>query len=206
MNQDGNFFFTRRPQQRFGSESVLHCREALSFLFPKASLMTGPCEKWVTPSCYFLRDAEASLWIEMMTSVFTRQEICDYLAKARKIQPLFASEITGVLVAPDFEPGSRELLELIEFPIRCFRYQEAVPLRPQASKGLPCGPVLWIESVPVFSASVQNAPEKPARSFEEEPSPEFPAAEAVSVCHRLNREELREFIQLELDALSNNSA
>ena len=101
-------------------------------------------------------------------------------------------------MAPDFESGSRELLELIEFPIRCFRYREAVPLGP-APAGFPRGPVLWIESVSALTAPIQNIPE-------EKPLPEFPSVETVSSCHRLNREELREFIQLELDALSNNSA
>ncbi len=205
MNPGGRIFLTNDSHQRLSSESVLHCREALTRLFPKATPVSGPCERLVTPSCYFLRDGETSLWIEMMTSVFTRQEICDYLAKAREIQPFFASGITGVLAAPDFESGSRELLELIEFPIRCFRYREAVPLGP-APASFPRGAVLWIESVPALTVPVENFPEKHVPAFEEKPLPEFPAVETVSSCHRLNREELREFIQLELDALSNNSA
>ena len=200
MNRDHKIFLTKSQRPYRFSEGVLLCREALAHLFPGAHPLTGPCEKLASPSSYFLRDGQESLWVEIVPTPFTRVEICDYLARARQVQPLFPSGITGILVAPEFEPGARELLELIEFPIRCLRYQEATPLGPREEiQDLLRGPLLWIESVLAFSSG-PGKPVSESPALREEPL--TPPPETSVPCQRLNREELREFIQLELDAVS----
>ena len=198
MNLTPRLFLTKNPQPHTLSELVPLCREAVSHLFPDAVPVDAPGEKLASPTSFFLREASEFFWVEVLARSFTRVEICDYLAKARQIRQFFRSGICGLLLAPEFEPGVKDLLELIEFPIRCLRYQEAVPLGPRDQvHGLLRTAVLWIEAFDSLpSKHVSFAPPLETEK-KEKPSP----AEPPSSNQRLNREELREFIQLELDVI-----
>jgi len=128
-----------------------------------------------TPDTLFLQKKGDLLWVEVLKASFSRHEISDYLTKASRIQSRFPSGISGILIAPDFEAGVQELMELVKFPVRLFKYRE--------ENSPPGESVGWLEEITLHG--------KPAEST--------PPEEPLSLCNRLNREELREFIQLEID-------
>lgn len=125
------------------------------------------------PESLFYRQGDQLLWVEWMASPFSRQGISDYLDKARQVQARFPAGLSAVIVAPEFEEDIRELLALVRIPIRLFKYQETFSASQSA---------WWLEEV--------HTPKKPV-----EPVPE----EAPPISSRLSREELREFVQLEID-------
>ena len=168
-------------------------REAVALLLPNTISIDWPDASLKSPQSFLLREGENVFWVEVTSSLFTRNEITDYLDRARKIQSVTPLNLCGILAAPDFETGIRELLELIRIPVRLFRYREAVPL------GVPPSfqePVLCIEEISVFSEKPSVYP--PQAEIPIEPLSVGPG----SPRSRLGREELREFIQLELDMAS----
>ena len=126
-----------------------------------------------TPSSIFFEQGETLLWIEVVRVPFSRSEISDFLTKTRQIQSRFSRPLSGILVAPDFETGIQELMELVKIPIRLFKYREEASLEG------------WLEEITVSHNRERQQSEDP-------PTPH----------NRLNREELREFIQLEIDDAS----
>ena len=202
MNRTPGVFLTQNPLPQPSADLISLCREALTLLFPNTQPVKGPAERLTSPSCYFLREGGKIHWVEIISTPFSRVEICDYLAKARQVRTLFPSGISGILAAPEFEPGVRELLELIEFPIQCLRYREALPLGlREPSQNFLRGPLLWIEPVHTYPSQAPRLAIEPPYAGEEKIVP-LPESESVALCQRLSREELREFIQLELDAVS----
>ena len=144
---------------------------------------------------FLLREGENIFWVELISIHFSRREISDYLDKARQIQSAFPSGVLGILAAPDFEPGIREQLDLLRIPVRLFRYQEGMPLG--VSVRAAHESVLWLEEVTV-SRSDRIPP--PCFSVNADPAADIPLEENLtSSWNRLSREELREFIQLELE-------
>lgn len=169
-------------------------REALSFLFPTAVSFEWPDTNLKSPPSFFLRDGEKILWVEFVSLPFSRNEIPGYLQKAKQIQSAAGSGISGILFAPDFEAGVRELLEFIRIPVRLFRCQEAIPLGPLGRSSQET--VLWFQEI-------MPSPSHPTVLPLPFPQPdsllETPPEIHLQSSNRLSREELREFIQLELD-------
>ena len=109
-----------------------------------------------------------------MSSCFSREKIPEFLTKAERIQAETPSKLAGIVIAPEFEPGIDGLLKLLHLPLRFFSYQE------------------WQDAPVRKSFAYVLPPEEPACLS---PGPEVSSHST----HRLSREELREFIQLELD-------
>ncbi len=128
------------------------------------------------PEPLFFRQGEHLIWVERVGGLFSRQAISDYLAKTRQVQARFPQNLSAVIVAPDFEEGVRELLALVRIPIRFFQYSQ------KDSPSLKSG---WLEEVVLREKAVELARE-----------------ELPLLSNRLSREELREFIQLEIDLAS----
>ena len=125
------------------------------------------------PKSIFLQQEDHLLWIEVVKVSFSRREISDFLSKAGQIQSRYTQPIFGILVAPDFETGVQELMGLVKIPIRLFKYREESSLEG------------WLEEITISHKVEEPPPEDP-------PTPH----------NRLNREELREFIQFEIDDAS----
>lgn len=173
-------------------------RQAVSLIFPSALPFAGSPDP-LTPSAYsfFLREKEKMIWVEVATVPFTGREVSDYLAKARQIESTCSSEILGILFAPGFEKGIPETMEMIRIPLRLFRYHTGIPLDACARTNQESA--LWIEELtPSFRP--RPAP-SPLSSLP--PIPRIlPPETAPSSRNRLTREELRDFIQLELEMVS----
>lgn len=202
MSQSSTVFLTKNTRPQASTDWIAVCREAVDQFFPAASVFSQGVSKFETSSSYFLEEKGKVRWIDIMTVAFTRTELCDYLAKARQVKQMFPIKMEGVLVAPEFDPGVYELLEVTQMPIQCLRYQSAVPLGPREEPGdFNLKNFFWIEQVrgvlaqQISSLSCEPPYEDPEVGEEMPPEP-------VSSCQRLTREELREFIQFELDAAS----
>lgn len=165
------------------SELFVRMREALALLFPNAVPADAPSENLKTAHSFFLRDGETLFWVELAAARFSREGISDYLSKVHQIEAASASRVCGILGAPDFEPGVQELLELIRIPVRLFHYREAI---------------LWIEELTSRSVMERNPPFPPLHPGV---AVRPPAAYRTRAWNRLSREELREFVQLELDSI-----
>lgn len=191
-------FFSKGSIHRQSSNFPLCFREAIVLLFPTAVPFDWPDRALGPPSSFFLREGENILWVELVSSPFTRNDISDYLAKARQIQSACPSAITGILAAPKFEAGIIELLEFIRIPIRLLRYQEAFPLGSSGRSNQETA--LWLEEITTDRPSdkIQGLPMPFKEDSVENVSTEPPGTS----WNRLSREELREFIQLELDVAS----
>lgn len=188
-------FFCRNLPIRESTELAPFIQEAFLLLFPNAIRYRWPDTGLESSTCFFLREADRLFWVEVATAPFSKGDITDYLAKACKIQSSSPSEVCGLLAAPDFEGGVRELLELVRMPVRFFSYHKAVPLGP-LREPIP-SPVLWIREMTTCPPSPVSPPAGPASSSRmEDSSVDLP----VASWSRLNREELKEFIQFELDA------
>jgi len=170
-------------------------REAVALLFPRAIPFDWPDRGLGPPSSFFLREGDSIFWVEAASGPFTRNHISDYLGKARQIQSVFPLPVTGVLVAPQFEAGIEELLELIRIPIRLFRCQEVFPLA-QAGH-LEQESALCLEELTPRPSSARISVAEPTAG--ENHAAEIPAMNSSTSWNRLSREELREFIQFELD-------
>lgn len=170
-------------------------REALRHFLPKAAVCEALEEDLKSERSLFMREGKNIYWIEISPLPFTRAEITDYLSRARRIQILFPAALSGVLVAPEFETGVRELLEFIRIPVRLFRCQEALPLEASLSPSLES--ILCLQEINPSAAPRAESFYPPLAN---EPPCSEPAVEEITISqHRLNREELKEFIQLELD-------
>lgn len=145
---------------------ILFVRDTIGKMFPRAVIFEGVPGELKSPYSLFFRDGETLIWAEVKLEPFRKDQISDYLFKAQKIQTFSRSEIQGILVAPQFEAGVHELLHLIRFPVRIFRYRGALSLAENGDR--------------------YGAPEK-----------------IIHASNRLSREELREFIQLELEVAVN---
>lgn len=194
-------FFSKETPPRESPHLLSLLHEALSLLFPTAVFFDWPETTPRSPPSLFLRDGENILWAEFVFAPFSRNEISDYLQKARQIQSTAPSGISGILFAPDFEAGVQELLEFIRIPVRLFRYQEGIPLGPLGRSFQET--VLWFQEV---TASASDKIILPVSSAEENFLPEIPAEALPPSSSRLSREELREFIQLELDVAVQESS
>lgn len=166
-------------------------QEAVRELFPEAQNTEIADENLKSDHSFFFRAASALVWVEVSRENFSRDAIPDYLGRARRLEAYFQSNFCAFLAAPQFETGVRELLEFIRLPVRIFRYQVGK-----------CGQesALWLEeisSTPVVSP-MPGAP-LPEPLASEVPSDEWQASKLELGWNRLTREELREFIQLELD-------
>ncbi len=165
-------------------------REALGLLFPSAVFIEDTQKDF--PHSFFLRDGENIFWAHCIFISFSKNEISGYLEKAKQVQSGISPEkLTALLFAPDFEAGVREILEFLRIPIRFFRYQEGVPLERAGRSSQE--PILWLQEMATPNVSPSPLLEK---NFPEKTSIEAPLLSS----NRLSREELREFIQLELDA------
>jgi len=189
-----------------GSESNLAefsrlWRETLVTVFPGLRFMERVGGGLDRPNSFFLDRGEEVLWVEVASVPFLRNEVCHYVARAREVQSRFQSGVSGVLMAPDFEPGVRELLELAGLPIRFFRYHQAVSLVSGAARpGSSHEQALWIEELNVSTGSGSATPNPPPNLEKQEAPLVEDGLRSSNV--RLMREELREFIQLELDVAS----
>ncbi|GEM_PF-2179302 len=185
-------FLAKSPSLKEFQKVFLLLKEALPRLFPQAQPLREVDERLGSPYSFFLQEGETLLWVEVAFSPLTRETLTHYLAKAKQVQALFpAAKICGVFAAPDFEAELTQLVEWILIPIRLFRYREVVAL-----ENSPAEPALWIEELTVASSKKATPPETP-------PSP-GPFQEAMpggleSHWNRLTREELRDFIQFEID-------
>ena len=202
MNSSSTLFLTKNSRPHSSTDWVALCRQAVEHLFPYASVFQEETTKFSTPSSYFLEEKGKMFWVEIIAVPFTRTELCDYLAKARQVKQLFPIKIEGILVAPEFDPGVYELLEVVEMSIQCLRYQAAIPLgHRDDSEDFNRKAFLWIEPVRGVSSNLSSSLSCEPPYEETEAELEMPP-EPVSSCQRLSREELREFIQFELDAAS----
>lgn len=189
---NSRIFFSRSPSSKEGQKLFPLLKEALLRLFPNASLLSGGGERLGTPYSFFLQEGTSLLWVEVAFHLLTRETLTPYLTQAKQAQDLFpAAKLSGVWMAPDFDPEIAPLLEWVLIPIRLFRYREVVSL--EAS---PAEPVLWIEEASLASLRRAPAIEPPfaADSFEES----LPT-KLRDHWDRLTREELRNFIQFEID-------
>lgn len=166
-------------------------------LFPNAVSVEGGREVPMAPDSFLLREKQELFWVHVASRAFSRSGICDYLARARQIQSNTPSSVHCVLMAPDFEPGALELLELAGIPIRFFRYREAVSITKgaQSPKALE-EPALFIEELGVALSTAALS-----SHATRDPKAECPSEFLSSTQTRLSREELREFIQFELDVV-----
>lgn len=201
-------FVSRQAVIQESSNVLFLLREAMPLLFPGAVLVEGPEIPLKTPHSFFLRQGETLLWAEVFFHPFMRTEICDYLARMKQIQGAFPSGVCGILTAPSFEEGVREMLEFSRLPARIFRYHEIISLESgetAPSPNLFHESSLWIEEIswahPKKNFHVIEPPQDERGKEEEQ---EEPAVDTGLVPHwnRLSREELREFVQLELDWVS----
>lgn len=188
-------FFSDTSPSGNSTNLVPLLREAMGFLFPNAVPFDWPDGSLKSDHSLFFRNTEGIVWLEFVTVPFSRNEITNYLAKARQIQSLCSSGIAGVLAAPDFEAGVRELLELIRIPTRFLHYQEIAPLGRLGRS--PHESALWIQEL-TTSHSPESAAALPTLQNENPQVDVLPPSLRPS-WNRLSREELREFIQLELD-------
>ena len=188
-------FFSKSSEPQFPSSNLPTLfRESIALLFPNAVSFDWPDGSLVSPRTIFLRENENIFWVEFTPIPFTRNEISGYLAKARQIQSTISSGISGVLVAPEFETGVRELLELIRIPMRFLRYREAFSLGLLGRHTHES--VLCLEEIVGSDPGKGSLPAGlPQKKILSEPF----SVGAGSLRNRLSREELREFIQLELD-------
>lgn len=194
-------FFTGDFRGRLTGNFQFLLREAVSLLFPKAIPFDWPDRGLGPPSSFFLREGDSIFWVEAASGPFTRNHISDYLGKARQIQSVSPLSVTGVLVAPQFEAGIEELLELIRIPIRLFRCQEVFSLARSGS--LEQESALCLEELTPRPSSARISVVEP--TVNENRPAEIPAMGSSSLWNRLSREELREFIQFELDVANQPS-
>ena len=191
-------YYSRRSSHCRSAQWASFFREAVRLLFPAARLFDALNASLGSDHSFFLREGENIYWVEVVSVPFSRNEISDYLTKARQIQSSVPSGLSGILAAPHFEAGVQELLELIRIPVRLFRYQETFPLTS------PFGPsvnesALWIEEL---TPSASEKSHTPASASVEDSAHVHPSEGTPSKWNRLSREELREFIQLELELAS----
>lgn len=165
-------------------------RQAVSGLFPRAVFVDWPDPRFASSHSFLLREGEQILWIDWAQGSFSRDQIPDYLARTREINLFFRSPLQGVLIAPDFEAGVPEMLGLIRTPVRLFRFREGRPL--EADR-----PAMGFEEID--SMHRQGTPRPSLRHTEHSGAKMSSSGGPPASWHRLNREELREFIQLELD-------
>lgn len=202
MNSGSTVFLTRNSRPQVSTDWIALCRQGLEQFFPHASVFNDGIDKFSNPSSYFLEEKGKMRWVEIITVPFTRTELCDYLAKARQVKQMFPLKIEGVLAAPEFDPGVYELLEVVELPVQCLRYQGAIPLGPpEESLDFYRKNFFWMEPLRVMSSDLAPSLSCEPPYEDGEANQEMPP-EPVSSCQRLTREELREFIQFELDAAS----
>ena len=186
------YYSTGRPKDP--GRYLSFVREALFLFFPLAVPHEVLKADFKSDGTFFLKEGKKIYWIEIVPAPFTRNEITDYLARARQTQSLFPTGLAGVLAAPEFESGVKELLEFIRIPMRLFRCQEGLPLRPSFS----CAP----ESVLCLQEITAPPPDTAGARLpfmEEVPGPEREGEGMTAAQNRLSREELKEFIQLELE-------
>lgn len=165
-------------------------RQAVSGLFPRAVFVDWPDPRLGSARSFLLREGEQILWIDWAQVSFSRDQIPDYLARTQEINLIFRSPLQGVLIAPDFEAGVPEMLGLIRMPIRLFRFREGRPL--DADR-----PAVQFEEID--SAPREGTPRPLLRRTERSGAKMSSSGGPPAPWHRLSREELREFIQLELD-------
>lgn len=150
-------------------------RDFIRGLLPKAIFLQCPDAALRSPHSFFLREEENFFWVETVQQPFTREGIPDYLTKARHVQSVFPAGVNGILLALRFEEGVPELFEWMRLTVRLFRYQVG-------------------EDGGSVEECLPNQPLSSAR-----------AVGTSTTWNRLTREELREFIDLELDLLSGDS-
>ena len=159
-------------------------QEGVQRLFPAAKPLEGPGGNLSSDHTFFLSEGANVIWVEITLRPFSNQDIPDYLSKARKIQEVFPRGMKGLLAAPGFEEGVQGLLGLLRMTVQFLHYES--------------GTAMWIRDI--TPAPFEISPT--------EASPYAPAPRALPEAvpfawNRLSREELREFIQLEIDAAGN---
>lgn len=167
-------------------------RQAVSGLFPRAVFVDWPDPRFASSHSFLLREGEQILWIDWVQSSFSRDQIPDYLARTREINLIFRSPLQGVLIAPNFEAGVPEMLGLIRMPVRLFRFREDRSLKADR-------PAMWFEEI---DSTPRERTPRPSLRRTEHPGVKMSSSggsPSPAPWHRLSREELREFIQLELD-------
>lgn len=161
-------------------------QRAVSILFPEAVPMECPDPSLQNSHSFFLQDGGGgTLWVEVVLVTFSREQITDYLAQAKQIEIHYHCPVTGILISQDYEPGVCELLSLVRIPIRFFRIQNSSSPSIVSSQ----------EILEVTPFQINSSSKKLSSSKETQISP----ISSRGVWNRLTREELREFIQLELD-------
>lgn len=171
-------FFACRETSWSASEVSPLIQEAVALVYPRAASSQVTTDSGTS---FYLKEGNQLIWVEISVTPFPKDRLPEYLAMAKQVQAKFPLEIVGILAAPDFETGVRELLELIRIPLHLWRYQRSET--PTAA--------FWIEEL-------TSPPNRGSR--EPEAVPEEPISEGSTPYGRLSREELREFIQFELDA------
>ena len=162
-------------------------REGILRLFPGAPAQTPPGPEADSLQTFFFREGGNLFWTEIVLAPFVREEIPNYLAQASRLERLYSNGIQGILVASEFGAGIPELMEFIRIPVRLFQYHTGLDQKDS---------LLWLEEKTVSRPAL--APLPGIQTVPPEVREEKPAAELS--WNRLNREELREFIQLDLDA------
>ena len=195
-------FFFSKPFFR-GESSDLNqvLRETLVLLlWPEARPAEEIAFDFPSPNSYFLKRGEDFLWVEIFSSAFSLGDLAGYLKKSEEITKELASKVCGFLVAPDFETDLEEISRQLRMPIRAFRYGKAVsleaaPLNVSSAKSFS----LWLEEVTPFLGPEDFS----QKGFQEEKySSSASYEEIIPAWSPLSREELKEFIQLEIDAAS----
>lgn len=180
-------FVTESGKGADAASTLQLIREGVLRLFPGVLAKTPVQPEGGSSQTFFLRDGGNLLWAEIVLAPFVREEIPNYLAKASRLERLFSNGIQGILAAPEFEAGIPELMEFIRIPVRLFRYHVGLDQKDS---------LLCLEEKTVSRPASAPTPGDPA--IPTELREVRPAAELS--WNRLNREELREFIQLDLDA------
>lgn len=155
-------------------DSAILIRDLIRGFLPKSVFLECPDALLRSPHSFFLREGENFFWLEAVRELFTRESLPDYLAKARRVQAIFPAGVTGILLAPQFEAGVPELFEWMRFSVRLFRYKAC--------------------ETPEPGFHIEECRPNPHSS-------DTASAGTSTTWNRLTREELREFIDLELDLL-----
>lgn len=177
-------------------DALAFFQEAAIRLFPNARPAEFPDPSLKSSHSFIFREGENLFWFEIAPETFTREQIPDFLGKARRFEAAYPGKADVLLAAPCYEEGVRELLDFVRVPIRIFRFRFGSADSETA---------LWLEEltptglVPGTSSRRSYSDEETLPAVSAEPSSGDSVAQEL-LWNRLSREELREFIQLEIDA------
>ena len=190
-------FFSRSDSNCKFPGALAYFQEAALRLFPDARPAEFPDPSLKSSHSFVFRQGENLFWFEVASETFTRDEIPDFLGKARRLEAAFPGKADVLLAAPRYEEGVRELLGFVRVPIQIFRFGFGESDSETA---------LWLEELTPASSLPPSSFRRPHPDGEIPPaiSPEPSGASVAQELSwsRLSREELREFIQLEIDAAS----